>query len=167
MNKLSMFTWIYVQKWKQIEFIPASHHVSNCHRSSLLLFTCAHWIIWKPNSNGVIEDRWTLQQLLQNQRRAQIFLGFRIFETRAKETSKIFLDFWVTNLTRRWRKLKQGTKETTKEKQQKYFWSFCVLESKNKTRTTAKRRKAKYGYTKIRQNMICRWVWCRCTSPQA
>jgi hypothetical protein len=30
------------------------------------------------------------------------------------------------------------TKETNEEKQQKYFWSFCVLESRNKTRTIAK-----------------------------
>jgi hypothetical protein len=37
------------------------------------------------------------------------------------------------------------TKKANKEKQRKYFWSFCVLESKNKNKN--KNKKAKHGYT--------------------
>jgi hypothetical protein len=59
------------------------------------------------------------------------------------------------------------TKKANKEKQQKYFWSFCVLESRNKSKKQQRKKKAKHGYTKDRQNMICRWVNCRRTSPQA
>jgi hypothetical protein len=39
------------------------------------------------------------------------------------------------------------------------FWKEEI-----RTRTI---KKAKHGYTKYRQNMICRWVNRRCTSPQA
>jgi hypothetical protein len=38
--------WVYVQKWKQIEFRLASYHILDCHMSSLLPFTCVAWIIW-------------------------------------------------------------------------------------------------------------------------
>jgi hypothetical protein len=37
------------------------------------------------------------------------------------------------------------TKEANKEKQRKYFWSFCVMESRNKKTRTLE--KAKHGYT--------------------
>jgi hypothetical protein len=45
------------------------------------------------------------------------------------------------------------TKKANKEKQWKYFWSFCVLESRNRNKNN-KEKKAKHGYTKYRQNMI-------------
>jgi hypothetical protein len=47
------------------------------------------------------------------------------------------------------------TKKTTKEKQQKYFWCFRVLENRNMN-TNNKEKKAKHGYIKYRQNMIYR-----------
>jgi hypothetical protein len=47
------------------------------------------------------------------------------------------------------------TKKANKEKQRKYFWSFCVLESRKKNKNN-REKKAKHGYTKYRQNMICR-----------
>jgi hypothetical protein len=40
------------------------------------------------------------------------------------------------------------------------------LESRNKNKNN-KEKKAKHGYTKYRQNMIYRWAYRRCTSPQA
>jgi hypothetical protein len=46
-------------------------------------------------------------------------------------------------------------KKANKEKQRKYFWSFCVLGRRNKKENN-KEKKAKYGYTKYRQHMICR-----------
>jgi hypothetical protein len=49
----------------------------------------------------------------------------------------------------------QKTKVANKEKQRKYFWSFCVLENRNKNKNN-KEKNAKHGYTKCRQNMICR-----------
>jgi hypothetical protein len=39
-------------------------------------------------------------------------------------------------------------KKQTK-KQQKYFWSFCVLESRNKTRTTKKKKESKTWMYKV------------------
>jgi hypothetical protein len=43
----------------------------------------------------------------------------------------------------------EKTKEANKEKQQKYFWSFCVLESRNKTRTTKKKKESKTWIYKV------------------
>jgi hypothetical protein len=75
-------------------------------------------------------------KLYKTEKEQQMFLGFSIFETRAKgnsEQSEIFLDFSnskpkiASKASQRWK-----AKETNREKQRKYFWSFCVLESRNK-----------------------------------
>jgi hypothetical protein len=47
------------------------------------------------------------------------------------------------------------TKEANKDKHRNIFGLFCVLESRNKNKNN-KEKKAKHGYTKYRQNMICR-----------
>jgi hypothetical protein len=78
-------------------------------------------------------------------------LGFSNFETRTEgnsKQSKIFLDFSNIKLKIE-NKANQDlrTKRANKEKQQKYFWSFCVLESSNKNKNN-KEKKAKHGYTK-------------------
>jgi adenine specific DNA methylase Mod len=44
------------------------------------------------------------------------------------------------------------TKEANKEKQQKYFWSFCVLESRNKIRTTKKKKESETWIYKVPTN---------------
>jgi hypothetical protein len=60
-----------------------------------------------------------------------------IFEARTEENSeqsKIFLDF--SNIKPKIAsKANQSNKakKTNEEKQQKYFWSFCVLERRNKS----------------------------------
>jgi hypothetical protein len=89
--------WVYVQKWKQTEFIPASYHILDCHMSSLLPFTCVAWIIWSQNQ-APMESRKTelCNKLYKTEEEEQIFLGFWFFETRTEENSKqskIFLDF--------------------------------------------------------------------------
>jgi hypothetical protein len=69
----------------------------------------------------------------------------------AANKAKYFLDF--SNI-----KPKIGSKanqswkikEANKEKQRKYFWSFCVLESRNKNKNN-KEKKAKHGYTKYQK----------------
>jgi hypothetical protein len=81
------------------------------------------------------------------------------FETRTEgnnKQSKIFLDFSnIKPKTASKVNQRQKTKKANKEKQQKYFWSFCVLGRRNKNENN-KEKKAKHGYTKYRQNMICR-----------
>jgi hypothetical protein len=93
------------------------------------------------------------------------------FATRTEgnnKQSKIFLDF-SNNKPKIRNKANQSlrTKKENKEKQRKYVWSFCVLESGNKNKKNKERKKAKHGYTKYRQNMICRCVNRWRTSPQA
>jgi flagellar motor switch protein FliM len=60
------------------------------------------------------------------------------FETRIEgnnKQSKIFLDFSnIKPKTASKANQSQKTKKANKEKQQKYFWSFCVLESRNKNK---------------------------------
>jgi hypothetical protein len=73
-----------------------------------------------------------------NSKQSKIFLGFS--SSKPKIASKA---------NQRWK-----TKEPNREKQRKYFWSFCVLEAmKTRTRTV---KKAKHEYTKDRLNMIYR-----------
>jgi hypothetical protein len=82
-----------------------------------------------------------------------------IFETRTEgnsKQSKIFLDFSnIKPKAASKANQSQKTKKASKDKQQKYFWSFCVLESRSKNKNNEEK-KAKHGYTKYRQNMICR-----------
>jgi hypothetical protein len=66
--------------------------------------------------------------------------------------------FWIFQISNRKQLVKQTKarklKKANEKKQRKYFWSFCVLESRNKNEN--KEKKAKHGCTKYRQNMICR-----------
>jgi hypothetical protein len=57
-----------------------------------------------------------------------------IFKTRIEgnsKQSKIFLDFSII-IPKIASKAKLATKRANQEKQRKYFWSFCVLERRNK-----------------------------------
>jgi hypothetical protein len=89
----------------------------------------------------------------------QIFLGFRILKQEHKEIANKSKYFWIfSNIKPKiGSKANQSlkTKEANKEKQRKYFWSFYVLEGRNKNKNN-KEKKAKLGYTKYRQNMIYR-----------
>jgi hypothetical protein len=86
-----------------------------------------------------MESRKTIElcnKLYKTGKEQQIFLGFQIFKTRTEgnnKQSKPILE----------------TKEANQEKQQKYFWSFCVLESRNKTRTTKKKKESKTWIHKV------------------
>jgi hypothetical protein len=48
------------------------------------------------------------------------------------------------------------TYQQTKRNNGNIFGLFVFWKAEIRTRTTKKRKKAKYGYTKYRQNMICR-----------
>jgi hypothetical protein len=86
---------------------------------------------------------------------------FSNFETRIEgnsKQSKIFLDFSNTklkignNANQKLRKLKRQTKRNNGN----IFGLFVFWKAEIRTRTTKKRKKTKHGYTKYRQNMICR-----------
>jgi hypothetical protein len=76
------------------------------------------------------------------------FWVFRILKTRAKgnsKQSKIFLDFSNTKLKiRNKENQSKKTEEENKEKQRKYFWSFCVLESRNKNNNQQRKENEKW-----------------------
>ena len=60
---------------------------------------------------------------------------FKTRTERNKQTKQNLFGFLNNKLKLKGKaKLIMGTKETNKEKQRKYFWSFCVVESENKTR---------------------------------
>jgi hypothetical protein len=62
--------------------------------------------------------------------------------------AKIFLDFSNSKLKIASKaNQRQQTKETNRKKQQKYFWSFYVLESRNKSKKQQGKKKAKHGCT--------------------
>jgi hypothetical protein len=67
-------------------------------------------------------------------------LGFLIFETKAEGNSKqdkIFLGFSSSKSKIASKaNQRQRTKEPNKEKQWKYFWSFCVWENRSKNENT-------------------------------
>jgi hypothetical protein len=118
------------------------------------------WIEWSEYQ-APLESRETelCNELYKTKEEQQIFLGFQFLKQNGgkQQKSKIFLDFLNTKpkiagkANQSWK-----TKEANKEKQQKYFWSFCVLESRNKNKKQQRKKKTKQGYTKYRQNMICR-----------
>ena len=100
-------------------------------------------------------------KLYKTEEERQIFLVFSKLKQEQKEANnqgKIFLEFLNTKpKIKQLSKLILNTKDISEQKQRKYFWSFCVLESGNKQQTTKrKKRKSKYGYTKYRQDMICK-----------
>jgi hypothetical protein len=82
------------------------------------------------------------------------------FETRTEgnsKQSKIFLDFSNTkpkieNKANQTRKLKRQTKRDNRN----IFGLFAFWKVEIRTTTTKKRKKAKRGYTKYRQNMMYR-----------
>jgi hypothetical protein len=85
-----------------------------------------------------MESRWTelCNKLYKTEEEQQIFLGFRFLKQEQKEIakkSKIFLDFSnIKPKTASKANQSQKTKKANKEKQRKYFWSFYVLESRDK-----------------------------------
>jgi hypothetical protein len=67
-----------------------------------------------------------------------------IFETRTEGNSKqrkIFLDFLnIKPKTASKANQSHKTKKANKEKQRKYFWSFCILERRNKNENNKERK---------------------------
>jgi hypothetical protein len=97
-------------------------------------------------------------------------LGFQILKQEQKETANKAKSFWIFQIpNQKWetkptkaRKLKRQTKRNNRN----IFGLFVFWKVEIRTRTTKKRKKVKHGYTKYRQNMICRWVNCRRTPPK-
>jgi hypothetical protein len=90
-------------------------------------------------------------KLYKTEEEQQIFLGFRILKQEQKETTNKAKYFWIFQISNQSYK----TKKANNKKQRKYFRCFCVLESRNKNKNN-REKEAKHGYTKYRQNMICR-----------
>jgi hypothetical protein len=106
-------------------------------------------------SNGRLNSATTLQ----NRRRTINIFGFLIFETRAEGTANKAKYFWIFQIPNQKQQVKQTKGRKLKkqiEKQCKCFWYFCVLENRNKSKKQQGKKKAEHGYTKDRQNMICR-----------
>jgi hypothetical protein len=83
-----------------------------------------------------MESRETIlcNKLYKTEEEQQIFLGFRFLKQEQKKIANkaiFFLDF--SNIKPKIASKanqSQKTKRANKEKQQKYFWSFCVLGKK-------------------------------------
>jgi hypothetical protein len=84
-------------------------------------------------------------KLYKTRKRTTNIFGFSNFEARTEgnnKQSKIFLDFSNTKAKIR-NKANQSSqsKKANKEKQRKYFWSFCVLESRNKNKKNKEKKR--------------------------
>ena len=96
-------------------------------------------------------------KLYKTEEEQQIFLCFRILKQEQKKqaTKQNVFGFSNNNLNKTKQTKTRDLKKANKEKQHKYFWSFCVLENNNKARNYKKKeRKTKHGYTKYRLSMI-------------
>jgi hypothetical protein len=83
----------------------------------------------------------------------------QILKQEWKEATNKAKYFWIFQISNQKQQVKQTKarklKRQTKRNNGNIFWSFCVLESRNKNENN-KEKKAKHGYTKYRQNTIYR-----------
>jgi hypothetical protein len=99
----------------------------------------------------------TLKQTLQNRRRTTSIFGFSIFETRTEGIANKAKYFWIFQIANRKQQVKQTKarklKRQTKRNNRNIFGLFVFWKEEIRARTI---KKAKHGYTKDRQNIICR-----------
>jgi hypothetical protein len=87
----------------------------------------------------------------------QIFLGFRFLTQERKETANKVKYFWIFQISnRKWRTRQTKAKKLkrqTKRNNGNIFGLFVFWKVEIRKKIT---KKVKHGYTKYRQNMICR-----------
>ena len=96
------------------------------------------------------KDAALCSKLYKTEEEQQIFVGFRILKQEQKETSNKAKCFWILELQLKLKlsklKLETKRKQVNKDKKQKYFWSFCVLENNNKARNYKKKENKTWIY---------------------